>query len=77
MLSEASILLFFVTKKPTIVNADASSYGMGGGLLKKSEGMRRFVAFCSWALSGAEKNYAQVERECLSCVFHAKIILCI
>ena len=69
MLSEAPILSFFDPKKPTIVNADASSYGMGGVLLQKHEGIWRPVAFCSRALSDAEKNYAQIERECLSCVF--------
>ena len=71
ILSETPILSFFNLKKPTIVNADASSYGMGGVCFKNTKvyGRKKVLFFCSWALSDAEKNYAQIKLENLSCVF--------
>ena len=47
--------------RPTTLQTDASKKGLGAVKLQDS----RPVMFVSWALTGAEKNYQNLERECL------------
>ena len=47
--------------RPTILQTDASKRGLGAVILQDS----RPVMFTSRALTGAEKNYQNLERECL------------
>ena len=71
IISETPILSFFDLKKPTIFNADASSYVMGGVRFKNTKvyGWKKVLFFVLGHYLTRKKNYAQIKRENLSCVF--------
>ncbi|XP_064475825.1 uncharacterized protein LOC135389723 [Ornithodoros turicata] len=55
---------------PTIVSADASSFGLRSVLLQRQpEGELRAVAFASRSLTQTEERYSQTEKECLAIVW--------
>ena len=48
-----------------VVQCDASEHGLGAALLQNGQP----VAFASRSLSQTERQYAQIEKECLAIVF--------
>jgi hypothetical protein len=65
LISSKPVLSFFDQSKPTIIQCDASSGGLGACLLQEDHP----VAFASRSLIPAEKNYSQIEKELLAILF--------
>ena len=71
MLSSESCMSYFDDSKQTFLFTDASPYGISAILMQKSAGQNdaKIITYSSRALTTAEQNYAQIERECLSIVY--------
>ncbi|XP_052131371.1 uncharacterized protein K02A2.6-like [Frankliniella occidentalis] len=67
-ISKAPVLATFDCKKPIILQADASQFGLGCCLLQG----RQPVVLASRRLTETETNYAQIEKEMLALVFAAE-----
>ena len=73
LLSSAEVLAHFDPTKEVILAYDASPYGIGAILSRKMpDGTERPVGFALCTLSNAERNYLQLEKEGLACVFAVK-----
>ena len=68
MILSNTVLAFYDPKKPTVVCADASGYGIGGVLMQDPSDQLRPVGFCSRTRTETEVRYAQIENECLAAV---------
>ena len=64
-ISESTTLTYFDSRKPTVIQVDASQKGIGAALLQDNKP----VAFASKALTPTEQRYANIERELLAVVF--------
>ena len=64
-ISKNITLPYFNPGRPTTLETNASKKGLGAVILQDS----RPVMFVSWALTGAEKNYQNLERECLAMIW--------
>jgi RNase H-like domain found in reverse transcriptase/Reverse transcriptase (RNA-dependent DNA polymerase)/Integrase zinc binding domain len=65
MATSAPILRYYDVSLPVEIQCDASEAGLGAALLQRGQP----VAFASRALTQTEKQYAQIEKECLAIVF--------
>ena len=73
MLSSSNVLVHFDPSKAVILACDASSYGIGVVLSHcMPDGSEKPVAYASCTMSPAKKNYSQIEKEALACVFGVK-----
>ena len=67
MLVSTPILALYDPNKETKINADTSSYGIGGVVLQKQDdGDWKPVSYISRALTPTETGYSQIEKECLA-----------
>lgn len=66
LITEATVLRYYDEKRKTKISADASKSGIGAVLLQEYGNQWRPVAYTSRALSAAECNYAQIEKEALA-----------
>ena len=64
-IASAGVLKYLHPTKEIVVQCDASSLGLGAAILQDGKP----VAFASRALSNAERNYSQLEKEMLAIVF--------
>jgi len=65
LLTQAPLLKYYDVNDEVVIQCDASEAGLGATLLQQGQP----VAFASRALRDAERNYAQIEKECLAIVF--------
>lgn len=68
VLCTAPVLAYYDPKIPVTLSVDASSKGLGATILQKDKP----VAYASKALTKAECNYAQIEKELLAIVYGCK-----
>ena len=61
-ITKAPLMAYYDPKKPTVVQTDASSYGIGCALLQSGKP----VAYASKALQAHEQGYVALEREALA-----------
>ena len=69
LLTTTPTLTYYDTSKPTVVSADASSFGIGAVLMQTTDGELKAVAFASRTLTSAEQRYSQIEKELLAGVW--------
>ncbi len=73
MLTSSNLLTHYNPQLPLTLACDASAYGIGAVLAHRmSDGSEKPIGYVSRTLTKAEKNYSQLEKEGLSCVFGIK-----
>lgn len=70
LMLKSQLLVHFDPTQEIVLACDASAYGIGGVLSHRMpDGQERPVGFVSRTLNKAERNYSQIEKEGLACVF--------
>ena len=73
LLTSSKVLVHFNPKYKLVLACDASAYGVGAVLAHKFEdGSERPIGYASRSLAPAERNYSQLEKEGLACIFGVK-----
>ena len=73
LLISSQLLTHFDPKLPLTLACDASAYGIGAVLAHRfPDGSEKPIGYASRTLNKAERNYSQLEKEGLSCVFGIK-----
>ena len=73
LLTSSQLLVHFNLQLKVILACDASAYGVGAVLAHQMpDGSEKPVAYASQSLSKSERNYSQLEKEGLACVFGVK-----
>ena len=68
-INNCPMLYFIDDTSPIIVETDASDYGVGGVCYQVVDGKRRYIAFASHALAGAELNWSVPHKEMYGIVY--------
>ena len=68
LITQAPVLRYFDVSKEVTIKCDSSEVGLGAVLTQDGQP----VAYDSHALTQTERNYLQIEKECLAIVFAAK-----
>lgn len=68
MLTETPALAFNDARKPVVISADASRYGIGADIFQQFGDEVKPTAFDSRTLTAVETRYAQIEKGCLASV---------
>ena len=72
-LTSDKLLVHYDSKKPLVLDCDASPYGLGAVISHIfPDGTERPVAYASRSMTPAEKNYSQIDREGLAIVWSVK-----
>ncbi len=73
LLTSESFLAHFDFKKKLTLACDASAYGIGAVLAHKMpDGTEKPIGYASRTLTKSERNYSQLKKEGLSCIFGIK-----
>lgn len=73
LLTSSKLLVHFNPQLPLLLACDASAYGIGAVLAHKMpDGSEQPIGYVSRTLNSAERNYSQLEKEGLSCVYGIK-----
>lgn len=73
LLTKAPTFAHYDYRKNIIIQADASSYGLGSALIQGDEQEKReIVAYASRTLTSSERKFSQIEKEALALVYAAE-----
>ncbi len=70
LLVSHNLLIHFDSSLPLVLVCDASQYGIGAVLAPRvPDGSERPIGYASPTLNPAKKNYSQLKKEGLACIF--------